>query len=301
MADYFEQTVVQQTIPTADITPLERLLLSRIFECERDGDGWYFFAEQSPSTMIYATREELEAVLVLSPDVASAAHLYVTEQLAAADATEMDLDLSGTSWEFFFQDIVKRSTTLAYVSIVAAFTCSKMRPDGFGGMAILITRDAIVGKSTTTCWRTFSPKPDLTVARRRKRKPRIRQSCPHQSERPAGTRASPEAERERAAGLAHRSLSESPGMSEYIVKIGFWLRACDGFTVEADSDAQAIEKAKAAAKAAMESGVHPEHIDVEERREGVIAFIDRVAPDGRRAVAEDVEFDDDRIHGSPTV
>ena len=89
-------------------------------------------------------------------------------------------------------------------------------------------------------------------------------------------------------------------MSEYIVKIGFWLRAYDGFTVEADSDAQAIEKAKAAAKAAMESGAHPEHIDIEERREGVIAFIDRIGPDGRRAVAEDLEFDDDRIHGSPT-
>jgi len=150
MADYFEQTVVQQTIPTADMTPLERLLLSRIFECEHDGDGWYFFAEQSPSTTIFATRAELEAALLSSPDIASAAHLYVTEQLAAAaaDATEIDLDLSGTSWEFFFQDIVKRSTTLTYVSVVAAFTCSKMRPDGFGGMAILITRDAIVGKST---------------------------------------------------------------------------------------------------------------------------------------------------------
>jgi hypothetical protein len=138
---------VQQTIPTADITPLEWLLLSRIFECERDGDGWHFFAEQSPSTMIFVTRAELEAVLVSSPDIESTAHLYVTEQLAAADAdaTEMDLDLSGTSWEFFFQDIVKRSTTLAYVSVVAAFT--KTRPDGFGGMLVLITRDAIVGKS----------------------------------------------------------------------------------------------------------------------------------------------------------
>ena len=90
-------------------------------------------------------------------------------------------------------------------------------------------------------------------------------------------------------------------MSEYIVKIGFWLRAYDGFTVEAASDAEAIEKAKTAAKAAMESDIHPEHIDIEERREGVIAFIDRIAADGRRAVAEDVEFDDDRIHGRPTV
>ena len=34
MADYFEQTVVQQTIPDADMTALERLLLSHIFQSE---------------------------------------------------------------------------------------------------------------------------------------------------------------------------------------------------------------------------------------------------------------------------
>jgi hypothetical protein len=83
-------------------------------------------------------------------------------------------------------------------------------------------------------------------------------------------------------------------MSEYIVKIGFWLRAYDGFTVESDADA--IEQAKAAAKKAMESGGYPEHIDIEERREGTIAFVDRITPDGRHAVVEDVEFDDDHIH-----
>ena len=157
MADYFEPTIIQQSIPAADMTPLERLLLSRIFECEPDGDGWYFFAQESPSTMIFATRAELEAALASSPETESAAHRYVTEHLAAdnADATEIDLDLSGTSWEFFFQDIVKRSKTLAHVSVVTAFTCSKMRPDGFGGMAVLITRDAIVGKSTNDLLEDF--------------------------------------------------------------------------------------------------------------------------------------------------
>jgi len=159
MADYFEQTVVQQTIPTADMTPLERLLLSRIFDCEPDGD-----AEQSPSSMILVTRAELKNALASSPDIDSAAHLHVTEQLAASDAeaTEIDLDLSGTSWEFFFQDIVKRSATLAYVSVVAAFTCSKMRPDGFGGMAVLITRDAIVGKSTNDLLEDFLAEAELS-------------------------------------------------------------------------------------------------------------------------------------------
>jgi hypothetical protein len=50
----------------------------------------------------------------------------------------------------------------------------------------------------------------------------------------------------------------------------------------------------------MESGAHPEHIDIEERQEGIIAYIDRVGPNGRHAIIEDVAFDDDRIHDAPT-
>lgn len=88
-------------------------------------------------------------------------------------------------------------------------------------------------------------------------------------------------------------------MTEYIVKIGFWLRAYDGLTVEAGSDAEAVEKAKAAARTAMESMAPPEHIEIAERHEGIIVFIDRVTPDGREAVIEDVAFDEDRIHDPP--
>lgn len=45
----------------------------------------------------------------------------------------------------------------------------------------------------------------------------------------------------------------SPAMAEYTVKVGFWVWAFDGFTVEADSDEAAIEKAKAAALETMQS------------------------------------------------
>ena len=85
-------------------------------------------------------------------------------------------------------------------------------------------------------------------------------------------------------------------MTEYVVKVGFWLRAFDSVTVEADVDVEAIEKAKIAATEAMASTAHPEHVDFDERREGVIAFIDRISPGGRQAVVEDVAFDEDRIH-----
>lgn len=88
-------------------------------------------------------------------------------------------------------------------------------------------------------------------------------------------------------------------MTEYIVKIAFWLRAFDSVAIEATSDTEAIEKAKVAATGAMESMAFPEHIDTDERREGVIAYIDRTTSEGCEPVIEDVEFDDDRIHGPP--
>src|SRR5258707_9147089 len=62
--------------------------------------------------------------------------------------SEIELDLSVTPWESFFPDIVKYSETLPCIGVAAASTCSKMRPDGFGGIAIPMARDAILGKST---------------------------------------------------------------------------------------------------------------------------------------------------------
>ena len=150
MANYDAQTVIPQTIPDADMTPSERLLLSQIFQSKRIGDGWYLFAEENPCTMIAVNRSEIEVALAETSDTGSAAYIYIAEQLAGlTDAGEdIDLDLSGTSWEFLLQDIVKRSKTLDYISVATTFTCSKMRPEGFGGMAVLITAEAVVGKST---------------------------------------------------------------------------------------------------------------------------------------------------------
>ena len=88
-------------------------------------------------------------------------------------------------------------------------------------------------------------------------------------------------------------------MNEYAVKIGFWLRAYDGFTIEASSAEEAIEKAKARAKSEIESLAQPEHIDWE-RREGVIVYIDSTAAEGRVSVIENVAFDDDRIQPAPS-
>lgn len=160
MADYFTEMVVHQTIPASDITPLERLLLTNIFEHEGDGEGIYFYSGQGPSDMLWISRDELEAALAASQGVESATVAFVQDELAKADAEtgEIEFDMSGPGWQFLFQDIVRRSPTLDFVSIEGAFTCTKMRSDGFGGVAFLITADEVFGKSTGELLEEFENK-----------------------------------------------------------------------------------------------------------------------------------------------
>jgi hypothetical protein len=118
----------------------------------------YFSAEHGPADMIWLERSPLEAALAQSTAAAeNTATAVVNRQLAQvpADNVEIELDFSDRSWESIFQDILRRSKTLRYVTAVSAFTCSKMSPDGFGGMAVLITPTAVMGKSTSDIIQDF--------------------------------------------------------------------------------------------------------------------------------------------------
>jgi hypothetical protein len=96
----------------------------------------------------HENRAELETALAASWTAKSVANDVVAEQVKAVDGDEQDieLDLSATSWEHVLQDIVRRLPTLRYITAVTAFTCSKMRKDGFGGAALFITVDVVKGK-----------------------------------------------------------------------------------------------------------------------------------------------------------
>ena len=114
MADYFSPTVIPEIIPNVDMTRLELLLLSHMFDADSDGDGTYFHSWQGPSDLILVNRAELSAALHAAYGRASQVRAYVEEKLknAAADDTSVELDMSGVSWEVILQDIVRRSTKL---------------------------------------------------------------------------------------------------------------------------------------------------------------------------------------------
>jgi hypothetical protein len=151
MADYYTQTVIQPSIPIEDMTPLERLLLENIFEHAEDLEGIYFFASENINTSLIIDRHELDIAICASKPHLSLFLQVIAEQVEDQDAAaqEVELDLSGDwSWEALFQDIIIRSETLEYITAISSFTASKMRPDAFGGIAVLITAEAIRGKST---------------------------------------------------------------------------------------------------------------------------------------------------------
>lgn len=85
-------------------------------------------------------------------------------------------------------------------------------------------------------------------------------------------------------------------MTEYVVKLQFWLACIDTLLIEAGSDAEAIETAKREAAAAMESSGDPDFILYDERREGSISYIDRIIEGEQEEFCNVIAFDEDRLY-----
>ena len=150
MADYTQPTVIQQMIPLADMTSLERLLLEQIFDVQTEDDRIYLSAYESPAALIWVERTDLEAALA-APENAIYPISDIREQLKCYtwSKTTVMLDVSTSpSWEDMLHNIVKRSATLKYISALTSYYCNKMRVDGFGGYVTFITKTAITGKGT---------------------------------------------------------------------------------------------------------------------------------------------------------
>ena len=147
MADYHSPTVVIPSIPRADMTDIEHLLLTNVFEYEPDGDGLYFFAEDYINDMPVIAIDDVRTALAASADCSTAT--YVRDQLGTVEQGEAYLQLeTEIPWDLAFQDIVQRSASVEHLEVITSFTCTKMRPDGFGGAITVITPTAILWAST---------------------------------------------------------------------------------------------------------------------------------------------------------
>ena len=157
MANYSSPTIVQQQIPCCDITTLEFLILTQIFDYERDGDTIRFYQAVEPQSSLELDLAQLHEALRAPENNGTTALSQIVAQFGGeiAAGAGMHFDASDDCWTGIFQDIVKRSETIDHISITSAFVCDKMRADGFGGAVILITKDTIRYASTTDLLRDF--------------------------------------------------------------------------------------------------------------------------------------------------
>ncbi|MGE8106859.1 hypothetical protein ACQKP1_24535 [Allorhizobium sp. NPDC080224] len=172
MADYHSPTVVQPNIPAADMTPLERLILDLVFDADSEDDGIYFHSWCGPSSIVTLSVDDLRSASDASRAYGESS---ISERVAALlerrDAgtdddlpDDIDVDLSDDGWDRMFQDIVRRSATIDEIVITAAFTCTKMRPDGFGGSVMRITADTTRYASTVDMLETVWAEPQPSSA-----------------------------------------------------------------------------------------------------------------------------------------
>jgi ABC-type transporter Mla MlaB component len=172
MADYYTQTVIHQEIPERLIAPFERMLLAQILESdERDGNI-YYYASEAPGSFVTLNRVAFQDALSISR-VRSRLRTLVAARLAEAgpDHDYFDVDLTGLPYAddahvILLQDVVRRSKgEIPYLTIAAAYTCNKMRPDAFGGMGIIITPTRILYRSTYDFFQSFEARRARKAAR----------------------------------------------------------------------------------------------------------------------------------------
>jgi hypothetical protein len=157
MADYYTPTVIEPFIPLTAILPVERLFLAQVFDEEVDGESAYYSSNEGACDLIFLDCEKVRAALC--PATSETSSLTKTLLDTYADeitgTQEIELDGCGDRWPDVLQDIVRRSPDLDNLTVTMAYTCSKMRPDGFGGFAMLITATAIRWESTHTIYDRF--------------------------------------------------------------------------------------------------------------------------------------------------
>jgi len=141
MANYYNQTVVHQTIPNVCMAPIEKWFIPHIFDHEPDGGGPYFFAEEYPNSAAGVEEQLFEAIETsrgTSPELCAAVEQAIRHDRVGA----VWVDLDEIGYPAIFQSIVRRhSNRLPYISIEENGT--RMGRDWFGGGATLITPDTV--------------------------------------------------------------------------------------------------------------------------------------------------------------
>ena len=140
-------------IPHADVTPLEKLMLTHVLECSETYIGFVLFSDVGPINPITVKRQALLNAFRASASVAdSALNAFIGSRILALlptspDGEDLDIDvevdLSEFPWQFIVQDIVARSPSLSEMTVIQWMNHPSQRPETYGTSVSLITGKGI--------------------------------------------------------------------------------------------------------------------------------------------------------------
>ncbi len=171
MTDYYTQTVIHQKIPERLIAPFERLLLDEIFDSDTRDGAVHYYASEFPSDFLTLNRHAVENALS-GCHMRSRVRSALLEDFLNSDPEHdyFGFELATVSdYTVILQDIVRRSKAeLPYLTVAAAFTCSELRSNAVGGMAIIITPSRISYRCTDAFFGRFEERWARKVGHRQK-------------------------------------------------------------------------------------------------------------------------------------
>lgn len=154
MDDLETTIVITPAIPLGDMTPIERLVLSHVFDAGETDEGLLLYSDRGAASRLRIPGDELTNAYFTSRHVP---HTDIIRVIARSwrcwceedEPGEMvDVDMTDTSWEFILQDIVARSTTLSEIRVLEWYRHPSQSPESFGANIMLITANEVAGRSS---------------------------------------------------------------------------------------------------------------------------------------------------------
>ncbi|WP_137114162.1 hypothetical protein [Mesorhizobium sp. GR13] len=138
-------------LPTADITALEKLILTKVLDSAVTEGGLELYTDTGPMNPVAVTRRELgQAVNCSDASIGSLLRDFLQSRTLIASAetvldpeTVIFIDMSEFPWQFIVQDILTRSSTACEFVVIQWISDRSQLPDSFGASVSLITENGI--------------------------------------------------------------------------------------------------------------------------------------------------------------
>ncbi|TAM99437.1 MAG: hypothetical protein EPN45_16030 [Rhizobiaceae bacterium] len=143
--------ITYPALPITHVTPLEKLILSKVLDCAEIDGGLELDTDTGPMNPIVVSRRELMEAMD-TPDQAKESLLkrFMRERVLSILPVEdpdpegaVFIDLSEFPWQFVVQDVVTRSPTARELVVIQWVSDPSQRPDTFGASVSLITENGI--------------------------------------------------------------------------------------------------------------------------------------------------------------